>query len=160
MSDELNETPDSQQDEAIVQDQELESTDSEVNAADLVEKNKQLYERVKKAEAKAKELEKYKPKEILQTNQSSSDSDERFERLELKTEGYSTEEVNFLMRNGGRKALEDSIAMAGIEALRQKAKSQNATPSGTAKSAVYQKYTERDLKSMSAEELMKIVPQE
>lgn len=131
--------------------------ETEVVAEDLAEKNKQLYERAKKAEAKVKELEK-KPAP-LQTNESSSTSDERFERLELKTEGYSGDEVDFLMQNGGRKALDNKIAMAGIEAIRKAKKSTDATPSGTAKSAVYQKFTEQDLRRMSAEELEKIIPQ-
>ena len=98
-------------------------------------------------------------KKSLKSNQSSPDSDERFERLELKTEGYKSNEVDFLMQNGGREALENEIVMAGIEAIRKKAKSQEATPSGTAKSTVYQKYTEQDLRKMSQEELEKIIPQ-
>jgi hypothetical protein len=79
--------------------------------------------------------------------------------LDLKTEGYKSEEVDFLMQNGGRKALDNPIVMAGIDAMRKKQKSQEATPSGTAKSAVYQKFTEADLKKMPLEELEKIVPQ-
>ena len=63
------------------------------------------------------------------------------------------------MRNGGRKALEDPLVSSAIEATRKKAKSQEATPQGTNKSAVYQKFTERDLKGMSAAELEKILPQ-
>lgn len=130
--------------------------DAEALKAELerVKAEKDLqHKRATKAEA---ELKKLKP---LTTNQSSSDSDARFERLELKTEGYKSEEVDFLMQNGGRKALENPIVMAGIEAMRKKQKSQDATPSGTAKSAVYQKYTEQDLRKMPAAELEKIIPQ-
>ncbi len=110
--------------------------------------------------AENKELKKkLQAQDPLQTNQSSSDTDERFERLELKTEKFNSVEVDFLMQNGGRKALENPIVMAGIEAIRAKAKSQDATPSGTGKSTVYQKYTEQDLKNMPASELEKIIPQ-
>ncbi len=124
----------------------------EAHAKAIAERDLQ-HKRATKAEA---ELKKLKP---LTTNESSSSSDERFERLELKTEGYNSEEVDFLMQNGGRKALENKIAMAGIEAMRKSAKSTEATPSGTGKSAVYQKFTEADLKKMPAEELEKIIPQ-
>ena len=150
MSDELNEEQDSQPVEETTPEEVV--VESEPTAEELAEKNKQLYERAKKAEAKVKELEK-KPKE---TNQPIN-SDERFERLELKTEGYNSDEVDFLMQNGGRKALDNTIAMAGIEAIRKKAKSQNATPSGTNKSPVYQKFTVQDLSKMSSEELEKII---
>ena len=131
--------------EATADDDEAEVLKAKI--ADLEEKNKQLYARVKKE------------KPTLPTNQSSPDSDARFERLELKTEGYNSSEVDFLMQNGGRKALENKIVVAGIEAMRKEAKSKEATPSGTAKSAVYQKYTEQDLKRMSVEDLEKIIPQ-
>lgn len=135
--------------------EEVQETET-VSAEDLAEKNKQLFERAKKAEAKVKELEK-KP-ETLKTN--SSDSEERFERLELKTEGYKSDEIDFLMQNGGQKALENPIVMAGIEGMRAKVKSKDASVSGTGKSYTYQKYGERDLKKMTAEDLEKIIPQD
>lgn len=160
MSDELNENLNSQQVADAVLDTQTEAIDSTMDAETLAEKNRQLYARATKAEAEAKELKaKLKPTENLQTNQSSPNSDERFERLELKTEGFSTEEVDFLMRNGGKAAINDKLVMAGIESIRKAAKSVEATPSGTNKSTVFQKYTEQDLKKMSAEDLEKIVPQ-
>lgn len=128
-------------------------------------------EALKEKAAKADEYKKYadrvaaenrdlkKAKEPLTTNESSPISRQDFERLDLKTDGYKAEEIDFIMQNGGRKALENPIVMAGIEAVRAKTKSQNATPSGTGKSAVYQKYTERDLRNMPASELEKIIPQ-
>lgn len=156
MSDELNEETEPTN---AVEEEVSETSDEELDPvalkaerdAAIAERDLQ-HKRATKAEAKLKE----KP---LTTNESSTNSDERFERLELKTEGYNSDEVDFLMQNGGRKALENSIAMAGIEAIRKKAKSTEATPSGTGKSAVYQKFTEPDLKKMSAEELEKIIPQ-
>lgn len=129
--------------------QETETEDPEILKAkivDLEEKNKQLYARVKK--------------EPLKTNQSSAVTREDYERLELKTDGYKSDEVDVLMQNGGRKALENPIIMAGIESMRAKAKSTEATPSGTGKSYTYQKYGEKDLRKMSAEELEKIIPQD
>lgn len=162
MSDELNEQQDALNlDEGTAQDTQTESTDSQVDIeelqarADKADEYKKYADRVAAENAKLKKSSK---QEDLKTNESSTNSDERFERLELKTEGYKSDEVDFLIQNGGRKALENPIVMAGIEAMRKKQKSTDATPSGTAKSLVYQKYTEPDLRKMSAEELEKILP--
>lgn len=133
---------------------EPEQPDAEALKAELerVQAEKDLqHKRATKAEAELKKLK------TSPTN--NPDSDERFERLELKTEGYKSDEVDVLMQNGGRKALDNPIIMAGIEAMRKQAKSKDATPSGTGKSTVYQKYTEQDLKKLPLEELEKIIPQ-
>lgn len=148
-------------DEETVQETETETTDSEVDIEALKAKAAKADEYKGYADRMAKENKELKKAtkttETLSTK--SSDSDERFERLDLKTDGYTSEEVDFLMQNGGRKALDNPIVMAGIEATRKKAKSQQATPSGTAKSTVFQKYSEQDLKNMPLEELRKIIPQ-
>ncbi len=159
MSDELNESQETSiPDEEVVQQPEQPATE-EVDIETLKAKAEKADEYKKYADRVAAENAKLKKsKETLPTNDSSP-SDERFERLELKTEGYKGEEVDFLMQNGGRKALENPLVIAGIDAMRKKQKSTEATPSGTAKSAVYQKYTEQDLRKMSAEDLEKIVPQ-
>lgn len=110
--------------------------------------------------AENKELKKkLEPQENLPTNKSFSES-ERDLIVDLRLEGYSKTEADFILRNGGRKALEDPLVTAAIESSRAKAKSVEATPSGTGKSTVYQKYTEQDLKKMSASDLEKIVPQD
>ena len=151
-----------EQQEALIPDEEV-AQEQEQPATEEVD-----IESLKQQAAKADEYKKYadrvtaenkKLKKDLPIKQSSPDSDERFERLELKTEGYSSDEVDFLMQNGGRKALENKIAMAGIEAIRKAKKSEQATPSGTGKSTVFQKYTEQDLKKIHVEELENIIPQ-
>lgn len=128
----------------------LETLQAKIDKAEE-EKNK-MYARAKKAEEENKKLK------TLKTNEFSSNPED-IERLRLEVKGYKGDEVDFLMQNGGLKALDNDIAMAGIEAIRKKTKSTEATPSGTAKSTVYQKFTEQDLKRMSAEELEKIIPQ-
>ncbi len=128
---------------------EAENAELRAKIAELEGQNKQLYARIKKE----------KPKETLPTNQQSPNPEE-IERLRLEVKGYNGDEVEFLMQNGGLKALDNKIAMAGIEALRKAQKSLDATPTETGRSTVFQKYTERDLKKMSLEELEKIVPQE
>lgn len=159
----LDETQTLQTGEGESQETESSTTESDVDVETLKEQNRQLYERAKKAEAKAKQLE-GKPKaastetNILRDNPSIPD--ERFDRLELKTEGYSSDEVETIMELGGKSALENPIVKKAIEVMRKEAKSKEATPSGTAKSPIYQKYSEKDLKTMPLEELEKIVPQE
>lgn len=126
-------------------------------------------EALKQKAAKADEYKKYADrvtaenktlKKSSTTNQSSTVTREDYERLDLKTDGYKSDEIDFIMQNGGRSALENPIVMAGIESVRKSKKSIEATPSGTGKSYTYQKYGEKDLRKMSAEELEKIVPQD
>jgi hypothetical protein len=106
--------------------------------------------------AENKRLKKEKP-----TNEGDpTPADERFDRLDLKTDGYSAEEVDFIMANGGRPALGSKLVQAAIDSQRKAAKSEEATPPGTGRSPVYQKYTEKDLSRMPLEELEKIIPQD
>jgi len=90
----------------------------------------------------------------------SETSDERFERLELKTEGFSSTEVDQIMELGGRQALENPLLKEAIALQRKKAKSAQATPSGTAKSPVFKQYSEKDLKNLPIEEFEKLISQE
>lgn len=156
MSDELNEQQDaSNLDEGQAQEQELDVEALKAQAA-KADEYKKYADRVA---AENKELK--KAKDPLTTNQSSEPyaTKEEVEKIALIAKGYSEEEASTLMRYGGLKALDDSIIMQGIESARKAKKSQDATPSGSNKSTVFQKYTEQDLKKMSAEDLEKIVPQ-
>lgn len=129
----------------------------------LAQKNKALFARAKKAELRAKEIEEsirakepQAPKEPAGLDPSVS---ERLDRMDLRTEGYSAEEVDFLMKMGGKKALEDKRVKAGIEALRQQAKAEAATvDTDSAKSEIEKKFTHEQLKGMSSSELEKILP--
>ncbi len=42
----------------------------------------------------------------------------KLERLELKVDGYSDEEVAYILKNGGKEALKDPFVISGIEARR------------------------------------------
>jgi hypothetical protein len=138
--------------------QETESspTGSAVDVETLAERNRQLYARATKAETKLKQYEKTDKTEVKQTESSQIPND-RLERLELRTEGYSGEEIEAIMELGGRNSLQNPVVVKAIEVMRKEAKSKNATPSGTAKSPVYQKYTEQDLKKMPIEEFEKLL---
>ena len=106
------------------------------------------------------ELRDLKPDSNSAVTESSSVPDERFERLELKADGYSKDEIDQIMELGGTRALDNPLVSKAIQVARREAKSKAATPSGTAKSPVYQQFSERDLRKMSSEELEKIIPQD
>lgn len=78
-------------------------------------------------------------------------------------EGYSREDVNFILANGGREALKDENSYVSI-AIRQK-QEQRRAEAGAARitdssgmSEVERKYTPEQLKQMSSAELAKILP--
>jgi len=91
----------------------------------------------------------------------SSDGDEWRERMELKVEGYDEDEINFIMRNGGKDAVEDDYVQSAIEQMREekeaKQASDAASDSGGGAETV-KGYTQEDLQDMSKEELEEILP--
>lgn len=109
-----------------------------------------------------KPVEKEKPSVVdtpkPQTNQA-EDIDKRLEKIELKTEGYSDDEIVFIQSNGGKKALENTYVKTAIQTIREQRKAEQATvEADSAKSDIEKKYSASQLKSMSAEELRKILP--
>ena len=82
------------------------------------------------------------------------------EVTDLRLDGYSKDEVKFIMQNGGRKALEDnSFVKVAIEQIRTQKKAEQAIPDmDSGKSDIERKYTQEQLSKMSAEELYKILP--
>lgn len=147
--------------EEAVQEQETETTESEVDVEALRKQNAQLYARATKAEAKAKQLEgKTVSTETNTQGSSSTAPDERFDRLELKTDGYSSEETDLIMSLGGKSVLQNPVVQKAIEGLRKEAKSKSATPTGTAKSPIFQKYSAKDLKTIPLNEFEEMVSPE
>lgn len=148
--------------ESQIQEQEIETTEieaPEIDVDEVVQKNKELYARLKKTEAELKQF-KSTPKEqqVPSTTNTSPDLDSRFERIELKTEGYSAEEVDFIMKNGGRSATQNEFVKAAITSMRAKNRSEEATPTSSAKSPVYKRHTRDELMNMSTEDLEKLLP--
>lgn len=102
------------------------------------EARRQLTARARKAEALAKELQaqqnKPEPKsEPLQAKSPAPDD----EVIDLRLDGYSKEEVAFIMANGGRRALEDKTSYVAIavnarrdQLAAEKAASQTDTSGG------------------------------
>ncbi len=96
-------------------------------------------------------------KEPIKTNASTPEAEDRLRKLELRTEGYSADEVEFILKTG---SAEDPYVQAAIKAMRDKKRIEDATPGPSNGSAVYKKYSEEDLKNMSTEDLAKILPKE
>lgn len=116
----------------------------------LEETNKKLYARLKSSTNLKKTNSDLKdmPDEI----------DKKFEKLELKTEGYNEDEIEFLSQYGGKKALSNPIIKTALETLREKAKAENAVvDSSENTSSIEKKYTEAQLKAMSPDELEELI---
>jgi len=81
------------------------------------------------------------------------------EKIELKTEGYSDDEVAFIQQNGGRKALDNPFVKQAIESIRTQRKAEGAViDTDTNKSEVERKYTPQQLSEMPLADLEKILP--
>ena len=98
-----------------------------------------------------------KSKDKPSINPVSPNIEERLERQDLRIEGYSNEEVDFILKNGGRPALSNEFVKGAIETMRNKRKSVEATPESGGKSPVFRKYTERDLRNMPLDKLEEIL---
>lgn len=136
----------------------LEENNAVEDVGKIKELNKKLFERAKKAEAEAKAL-KAKPQEnITRTEYSLND-----EVVDLRLDGYTKQDVDFIMKNGGRKALEDktSYTAIAINARKEQARAEaeaNKVADTSGQSEFERKYTPEMLKNMTKEELKKILP--
>jgi hypothetical protein len=134
--------------------------DTEALKAELAkerEAKRQILARAKAAEELVKKSrETSKPKET----QAPVSTDYKDEVYDLRLDGYSREEAQFIMKNGGRKALEDNnYVKVAIETLREQKKAEQAIPDiDSGKSDIERKYTPEQLEKMPMEELVKILP--
>jgi len=83
--------------------------------------------------------------------------------VDLRLDGYSKKEVEWIMNNGGRKTLEDpnSLVSIAIKAAREQAKAEAAASQvgdTSGLSEVERKYTPEQLRNMSVQDLEKILP--
>lgn len=139
--------------------------ESNESIEDLREKNKQLYARLKKEEEDAKAYREMKRKEgdaentsHTENNQASS-SNVDVERLTLKVDGYSDDEIAEIMKLGGMQSLSNPLVKKAVQAMREEREAENAqVTDGGAKSDFTRKYSPQDLRKMSTEELEKILP--
>lgn len=131
----------------------------------VVARNRKLFARAKKAESKnagrsdaPKQPDPAAPSTDDAAKKAADDSAWR-EKMELKTEGYSDEEIAYIQQSGGRKALENTYVKATIDTMRNQKKAENAAVDATAgKSEVEKQYTDAQLRDMPTAELEKILP--
>ena len=138
-----------------------ETTDGTEDVTDLREKlaraeeaKRQIHARAIRAEKALKE----KPTSITKEEYTLND-----EVVDLRLDGFSKDDVKFIMQNGGRKVLEDknSYVSIALNTKREQARAEaeaNKVVDTSGMSEIERKYTPDMLKNMSLEELKKIVP--
>lgn len=117
---------------------------------------KQLLARAKKAEAGNK-----KPQIINKTQEKGFTIDD--ETLDLRLDGYTREEVEFIARNGGRKELDNpnSLVAVALNTKREQKRAEDMaskTEETSGLSEFEKKYTPEMMANMSAKELRDILP--
>ena len=137
------------------------TADASVGTEEMVPKTQfnQVLARAKKAE---EALKKIKPITKQEDAQSSQQTYTR-EQLNLRIDGYTDEEVEFITRNGGAKELANPNSLvAGVlkdrltQRKAERAASQTSDSSGS--SEVQVKYTVEQMNKMSLKELEAILP--
>lgn len=129
----------------------------------LAKQNARLYARIQKEKErrkKAGETETPAKPAGEQTPPAQTTDDVKWrESMELKTDGYSSEEVEFIQRNGGRSKIDDPFVKAAIESMRKQKQAEQAAVSDAApKSDVEKQYTDEQLRNMPTAELEKLLP--
>lgn len=134
-------------------------TSETLTVESLQEKNKQLYARLKKAEEEAKTA-----KEATRSTQAGDATQAHIptaevERLTLKVDGYNDDEISKIMELGGLKALSNPLVKKAVEVMREERRAESAQVDTDGATAEFtRKYSEADLRKMSASELEKILP--
>jgi len=117
---------------------------------ELEEKNKKLYARVKQSSEKKTVLDTPNPQIVNE-----------LARLKLQVEHgiKDPEAIDFIMKNGGEKALDNQYIKKTIETMQEQKRAEEAVVSeDSSKSEFEKKYTPDELRNMSAEDLEKILP--
>lgn len=153
--------------EAISSEAEIETLpegidDPQVLKAEIAKKDKairQIHARAIKAETLLKERS--KDSEIINPPAPSLDIND--EAVNLRFDGYSIEEVKWIMKNGGRKELEnpESYTSIAINTRREQLNAEKAasqTQQSSGQSEVERKYTPEQLNAMPLKELEAILP--
>ncbi len=143
----------------IIEDPEEESTESEEVADETVSLSKTEFNKLKR---KAIAYDSHKvgnvPKQ--RSEETTIVTKEQLERLELRQDGYSKEEVDEIMSLGGSKVLNSKLIQSAIRAMRDDKKSKDASERPNSKSPVYKKYTQEDLSKMTSAEMEKILSEQ
>lgn len=158
------------QDEDILSDQEDESTDDDLaddaegdqdddqaDEEETIVVKKSDYNKTRRKAIAYDEAKKSKDKPLPAKQETSVDPD-RLERIELRQEGYSSEEVDEIMELGGRKVLKSKLVQGAIASMRKDKLRKTAEADSGTRSPVFKKYTREELNNMSSAELEKILP--
>lgn len=130
---------------------------------------RQVYARAKKAEEENRELKaaqiKAEPAITPNPSPDSKPFEINDEVVDLRLDGYSKPEVEYIMKNGGRKELEDtsSYLSIAINTKREQKRAEEAasqTTESAGLSEIERKYTKEQLANMSVKELEAILPRE
>jgi len=113
---------------------------------------------LEKAKAEA-EAEAEKPKESTST-EVVNNPDEKISKLELKIDGYSDDEIDFIQKNGGKDALTNPLVVSAIEAQREKKKADDASIEGSPKSTIHEKYSKDEIDRMPLDKLEQLLPRD
>lgn len=98
---------------------------------------------------------------IVEKKEAPLSDDNKYERLELKIEGYKDNEIDFLMEYGGKKAMANPIIKQAISVMREQDESENAVNGeGKTKSGIKGGHSPDDLKKMSIEQLTKLAKEQ
>jgi len=154
----------SEDEETLEEETQISSEDLEKVKAELEkerEARRQLTARAKKAEEELQKLRSKPAEKSSETLQEANSINE--EAIDLRLDGYSRDEVLFILKNGGREALADSnsyVSMAINTAREQKRAEQEAAKAKDTSqmTEVEKKYSTEKLSKMSASELEKILP--
>jgi hypothetical protein len=130
------------------------------------EARRQLTARAKNAEAENRDLKtklaEVESKDII-TPSTQPKSVIIDEAVELRLDGYTKQETEWIIQNGGRKVLEDpnslvSIALKASREQRAAEEASSAVSSTVGLSEIERKYTPEQLRNMSVKELEAILP--
>lgn len=144
--------------EIIVEETTTESVDDDTTdwkAEALRQKaiNQRLSKKVSKPKIINEESSQIRPSDIL-----------RSPEFSLHREGYTEDEIDLIMRNGGREMLKDekNPLVLGLRAAREQRRAEDEASKANGTSGlgeIGKKYTDQDLRNMSQAELEKILPQ-
>lgn len=122
---------------------------------EYTDREKQLYQRLKKEQARVRELENAKVDEDDESDSNTGGPQRKdLERIELIALGYKDKsELEFIMRNGGIDALEDPIVAKTLKTLKQERQAADKASVGvSSKSGVSKQYTAQQISKMTSEE--------
>lgn len=142
--------------QTVIQDTNGSEADTQTQASGNTgysERERQSYERMKKERERADALE--RELNTLKSQTPLSDMEWK-ERMEIKvSHGIKDDKtLDFVMKNGGLKALEDDLVKAAIQRRQEDNEAQAAVAFNTsAKSPIEKRYSQEEIQSMSADDL-------